>query len=103
MVKYKLNKDDNGVWVVCSLDGTLYRRLAPTTDYVADRFFRTEDGNYRIDGKDMPNNYQLYKQGIIKTWNEYKEANKELEEAKRNFLQNDYRMASELPHLFIAV
>lgn len=138
MVRYKLDKDDLGNWLVYSRDGTLYRRKTPTSYHVADRVLRTEDGNYRVDGEDIPNyntngyyerqfpswdeddKYKLYTKGKIK-WEEYEIAkrihqekieknkaikrghDKKLDEAKREVQRKDWKMASDLPHLFIAV
>ena len=137
MVKYKLDKDDRGNWLVYSLDGTLYRRKTPTSDHVADQVLRTEDGNYRVDGEDIPDtttsdyynkHFPQFKDDTYgdiyadqETWDKYKADllihkkkiekykaikrghDKKLDEAKREVQRKDWKMASELPHLFIAV
>ena len=147
MVRYKLDKDDGGDWVVYSRDGTLYRRKTPIDDWDARQVLRTEDGNYRVDGEDIPdyytNGYRERQEKKVKgmedyyyhsyqdaeiTWEEFKEASriekekieqkwaikrrekeqkevhdKKLDEAKREVQRKDWKMASELPHLFIAV
>ena len=147
MVRYKLDKDDGGDWVVYSRDGTLYRRKTPIDDWDARQVLRTEDGNYRVDGEDIPDYYtngyrerqekkvegmedyyyHSYQDSEI-TWEEFKEAtriekekieqkwaikrrekeqkevhDKKLDKAKREVQRKDWKMASELPHLFIAV
>tara|TARA_R100000306_G_C4342445_1_gene125927 strand:+ start:13 stop:528 length:516 start_codon:yes stop_codon:yes gene_type:complete len=120
MVRYKLDKDDDGDWVVHSLDGTLYRRKTPLGRWDARKVFKTEDGDYRVDGENMPiyywtngyydkqrrGDYFLTKEEIEIKYKERKlheVYDNKLEEAQLEVQRKDYRMAKELPHLFIAV
>jgi len=125
MVKYKLSKDDDGEWVVYSLDGTLYRRETPMDEWDSHQVFKTEDGDYRVDGEDMPIYYwtnayweKQSDRNHYGTWRRLKEEQREiirrekelhevydkkLKEAGLEVRRKDYRKAKELPHLFIAV
>ena len=120
MVKYKLSKDDDGDWVVYSLDGTLYRRETPMGRWDARQVFKTEAGDYRVDGENMPIYYwsnaywkKQEKRDYYSTKEEieikYKERklhevyDNKLEEARLEVQRKDRKMATELPHLFIAV
>ena len=101
MVDYKIDRDSSVKhWVVYSLDGTLYRRKAPISQWDVRERFRTEDGNYRVDGEEIPGS-------VIKSYRCQGEDEKEqlgkLNKAVNEVVRKDFKMASELPHLFIAV
>tara|TARA_R110000823_G_scaffold300953_1_gene421817 strand:+ start:361 stop:816 length:456 start_codon:yes stop_codon:yes gene_type:complete len=100
MVIYKINGDVHKHWVVYSLGGTLYRRKAPISEWTVRKRFKTEDGNYRVDGEEIPKsvteNYRLQEE-------EDKEKLRKLNKAVDEVVRKDFKMASELPHLFIAV
>ena len=101
MVNYKIDRDSSVKhWVVYSLDGTLYRRKLPVSEYTVRARFKTEDGNYRVDGEDIP-------KSVIDNWRhqkkEEKEQYKKFNKAVDEVIRKDYKMAFELPHLFIAV
>lgn len=101
MVIYKIDRDSSARhWVVYSLDGTLYRRKTPISEWSVRERFKTEDGNYRVDGEEIP-------KSVIENWRHQKEEDEEklrkLNKAVDEVIRRDCKMASELPHLFIAV
>ena len=101
MVDYKIDRDSSVKhWVVYSLDGTLYRRKAPISKWVVRERFKTKDGNYRVDGEEIPGS-------VTKTYRcqgkDEEEQLIKLNKAVGEVVRKDFKMASELPHLFIAV
>jgi len=113
IVRYKLDKDDyHCLWVVYSQDGTLYRRKTPIDHWQGWQFFKTEDGNYRVDGEDIPN---YRDNGYFERRHRSSNCPSKEEEEQRIIHDNklflagkkvekeDCKMCSELPHLFIAV
>jgi hypothetical protein len=101
MVDYKIDGNSSVKhWVVYSLDGTLYRRKVPISEWAVRERFRTEDGNYRVDGEDIP-------KSVIEDWRHQTEEEEEqlrkLNKAVDEVRRKDCKMAFELPHLFIAV